>query len=140
MKNRFKPKINVNWKQLGRIAMWSLLVCVFIVSVGFTSYKQHNMACKAYDISINDSTSYSFVEYADIAQVINDKFGGIEGKPMNEINIGLLEKIINNNPFVSNAEVFSTLDGVVKIEVAQRKPIIRIFNCNNESFYIDNTG
>ncbi len=140
MKNRFKPRFNINWKKIARIGLWSLLAFGFIVSVGFTSYKQRMMECKAFDISINDSTSYSFVEYSDIAQIINDKFGGLVGKPMDEINIALLEKIINNNPFVLNAEVFSTLDGIVKIEVAQRKPILRVFNYNNESFYIDNTG
>ena len=140
MKNRFKPRFNINWKQIVRIGMWSLLVCAFIISVGFTSYKQPNMACKAFDISINDSTSCSFVEYSDIARIIADKFGGLVGKPMNEINIALLEKTINNNPFVLNAEVFSTLDGIVKIEVLQRKPILRIFNSANESFYIDNAG
>src|SRR3954463_11291864 len=104
MKNRFKPKHNINWKQVGRIATWSLLIFGFMISVAFTSYKQSTMPCKAFDISINDSTSYSFVEYSDIAQIINDKFGGLVGKPMNEINIVLLEKIINNNPFVLNAE------------------------------------
>lgn len=140
MKNKFKPRFNINWKQAGRIAMWSLLVFGFVISVSFTSYKQRTMPCKAFDISINDSTSYSFVEYGDIVQILNDKFGGLVGKPMDEINIVLLEKIINNNPFVANAEVFSTLDGIVKIEVAQRKPILRVFNYNNESFYIDNAG
>jgi len=140
MKNRFKPKFNINWKQVSRIGIWSLLVFGFIISVGFTSHKQHTMPCKSFDISINDSMAYSFVEYSDIVQVINDKFGGLTGRPMNEINIALLEKIINNNPFVLNAEVFSTLDGIVKIEVVQRKPILRVFNYNNESFYIDNAG
>src|SRR5271154_2458658 len=111
-----------------------------IIAVRFPTHKKQRPGCKAADISINDSISYSFVEYSDIAQIINDKFGGLVGKPMNEINIALLEKIINNNPFVSNAEVFSTLDGIVKIEVAQRKPILRVFNYNNESFYIDNKG
>jgi cell division protein FtsQ len=139
MKTRFKPKIDINWRKVVRISLWSLLICAFAMSVGFTTYRHHYMPCKSYDINISDSGS-SFVDYNDIDQIIKDKFGGLKGRSMNEINIELLEKIIRNNPFVSNAEVFSTLDGIVKIEVAQRKPILRVFNYNDESFYIDNTG
>jgi cell division protein FtsQ len=76
----------------------------------------------------------------DILQTIYDKYGRPEGKPLHAINISLLENIINNNPFVSRAEVFSSIDGKLTVEVVPRNPVVRIMNSSNESFYIDEEG
>ena len=51
----------------------------------------------------------SFVEAGDIQALVHDKFGELKGQTMR--SIALLEKIIDNNPFISGAEVFSTVDG-----------------------------
>ena len=52
----------------------------------------------------------------------------------------MLEKIINTNPFIYDAEVFSTIDGKLNIDVKQRIPVLRVINYKNESFYIDKEG
>jgi cell division protein FtsQ len=45
-----------------------------------------------------------------------------------------------SNPWVSRADVYMSIDGVVDIEVEQRQPILRVINSNGESFYLDNKG
>lgn len=52
----------------------------------------------------------------------------------------MLEKIINTNPFIENAEVFSTIDGNLTISVIQRRPVLRVMNTRDEDFYIDKMG
>ena len=117
-----------------------LIVIAFIISVGFASYKQSEMPCSGITINIHDSFGTGFVEETDIRQIIQNKFGSLEGKPLGSINISLLEKIINTNPFIYDAEVFSTIDGKLNIEVKQRIPVLRVINYNNESFYVDKEG
>jgi len=123
-----------------QFATASLIVIAFLVSVGFASHKQSVMPCTGIFVSIHDSAVTGFVEEGDIRQIIQNKFGSLEGKSLSSINISLLEKIINTNPFIYDAEVFSTIDGKLKIEVKQRVPLLRIINFNNESFYIDKDG
>src|SRR4029079_5925145 len=98
------------------------------------------MPCKEVEIHVDDSLGNSFVQQDDIAQVIEEKFGKLEGKLLSSINISLLEKIIDANPFVLKAQVFSTVDGKLVVEVKQRTPIVRVINNFNESFYIDENG
>ena len=98
------------------------------------------MICTDVNINILNSHDHAFVEKADVLQTIHDKFGPLQGKTLHSINISLLENIINNNPFVSHAEVFSTIDGKLNIDVIPRNPIVRIVNYYNESFYIDDEG
>lgn len=136
----FKKLKNMNWKRIFRFTMWSAVVAGFVITVGFTEKKQAEMLCSEVNISIKSSHNHSFVEKSDVLQTIHDKFGTLEGKALHTINISLLENIINNNPFVSRTEVFSTIDGKLNIEVIPRNPIVRIINYFNESFYIDDQG
>lgn len=127
-------------KLILRISAYTLLVLLFLFSVGFSSHKQSNMLCSGIRINIIDSVVAGFVTPGDLLQTINNKFGMPEGKPISSINMSLLEKIINTNPFIYDAEVFSTVDGKLNIEVKQRFPVLRVVNFKNESFYIDKEG
>ncbi len=136
----FKKLKDLNWGKIFRVTGWSLVIVCFFITVGFTEKKQQEILCEKVTIEIKNSLNLGFVEANDILQTIHDKFGMLEGKPLHAINISLLENIINNNPFVSRAEVFSTIDGKLNIEVVPRNPIVRIMNNLNESFYIDEEG
>jgi cell division protein FtsQ len=130
----------INWNFAARTALWSSLIIVFLVTLGFSSSKQNGMLCKDVQVVMTDTLAQSFVEAEDVKETIRNKFGALEGKTMGSINISLLEKIINSNPYVANAEVFSSVDGKITVEVRQRNPVVRIVNANDESFYIDDAG
>src|SRR5436190_12093963 len=117
-----KFKIKINWRRVFQITLWSLLSAAFIVSMGFTEQRRSELVCKEVVIHIDDSISHSFVEENDIRQIISNKFGNVIGKTLNGINTSVLESLIDNNPFVLNAEVFSTVDGKLLIDVRQRNP------------------
>lgn len=127
-------------KLLINLSKVTLIVISFIASLGFASHKQSVMPCSGVIINVQDSTGNGFVDRNDITQIIKNKFGTLEGRSIASINISLLEKIINTNPFISDAEVFSTVDGKINIEVKQRTPVLRVINNKNESFYVDDAG
>jgi cell division protein FtsQ len=135
-----KWKIKINWRKIFRITLWSLLGAAFIVSMGFTENERNEILCNEVIITIDDSSAHSFIEENDVKQIITNKFGNVVGKKINGINISVLESLIDNNPFVLNAEVFSTIDGKLVVEVKQRSPVVRIINGFEESFYIDEQG
>lgn len=135
-----KFKYKIDFKKVLHISLRVLIVAGFIASVGFTEHRRSEMQCKEISITVDDSLGNSFVQKEDIRQLISDKFGKLAGKPLGSINISLLEKIIDGNPFVLKAQVFSTVDGKLVIEVKQRTPIVRVINTFHESFYIDECG
>jgi cell division protein FtsQ len=55
------------------------------------------------------------------------------------LNLNKLENSINKHPMVEKAEVFVSVDGVLKAVVEQRTPIARVFD-KTGSFYIDYEG
>ncbi|MBP6334687.1 MAG: hypothetical protein KA444_04370 [Bacteroidia bacterium] len=133
-------KYNIDWKRTKKTAFRALIAVAFLVSVGFSDSRQSKMLCNELVISILDTLGQSFVEPEDIRLTVHNKFGELKGQKMSSINISLLEKIIANNPFVADAEVFSSVDGKLNIEVLQRRPVVRVVNFNQESFYIDDQG
>ncbi|CAN5404010.1 cell division protein FtsQ [soil metagenome] len=135
-----KFKYKIDFKKVLRISMRVLIIVGFLASVGFTEHRRSGMQCKEISITVDDSLGNNFVQKEDISQLIGDKFGKLTGKPLGSINISLLEKIIDGNPFVLKAQVFSTVDGKLVIEVKQRTPIVRVINNFHESFYIDDCG
>jgi len=47
---------------------------------------------------------------------------------MESINIQLLEQKLKANPFVESAKVYEDMDGIIRVEISQRQPMIRIMN------------
>ncbi|MFM2206581.1 MAG: hypothetical protein RL213_556 [Bacteroidota bacterium] len=135
-----KQRNPIDWKVFLRRAGWLFLTGVFIVSVGFTDSRMKSMTCTGIEASVIDSTGHRFVDAALIGQLIADKTGGVVGKPMDAINMAVLENTILSNPFVASVRVFSTIDGKLHAEVRQRDPILRVVNFSGENFYMDVNG
>ena len=129
----------INWKKILLMSAWFVFGAGFLVLLSFVNTSQQALLCKSIEININDKVQHDFIEESDLMERINgnDK---ILGHPLGTINISLLEKKILSNPYVATAEVYSTIDGKLQINVVQRDPIVRIITMRDEQFYIDRNG
>jgi cell division protein FtsQ len=59
---------------------------------------------------------------------------------MESINLHTLENRLKANPFIESAKVYADMDGIIKVEVSQRQPIMRVVNQFDQNFYIDQHG
>jgi cell division protein FtsQ len=120
--------------------MWVLLIAGLFVTLAFVKDAEKRNVCKSVEININDEGKSFFVEREDITQLLNERGTPLLGQTYTSINISEIENSLNNHPAVANAEIYEAVNGDVKIEIQQRKPIIRIINKTNESYYVDETG
>lgn len=127
-------------RKTGHILLWVGMTASMVLCIGFSSKEQNDLTCSEIKIKINEEDGHYFIEEDDIRNLLSDKGKDVRGLKLNAINIGLLEKILKNNPFVANAEVFSTIDGKVSISISQRRPLVRIINNADEQYYIDSEG
>lgn len=56
-----------------------------------------------------------------------------------QVDLKDLESVLENHPFIDDAEVFTSEDGMLITKVKQKSPIARIVN-NNRNFYVDKNG
>lgn len=127
-------------KRILIISGWVVLIAGTSVLLGFAKSKRNNTTCKMVDIVITQNGSDLFITVDEIHALIKKDQGIVEGKTMNAINLPEMEQMLEDNPYLINAQVYATLDGDIKIKVTQKKPIARIITGNEESYYIDSSG
>jgi len=127
-------------KRILIISGWVLLVAGASVLLGFAKSKRNNTQCKSVDVIITQKGSDVFITTDEIRALITKDQGVVEGKAMNTINLPEMEQMLKDNPFITNAQVYATLDGAIEIKVAQKNPIARIITRDEESFYVDSAG
>ena len=128
------------FKKIAFILFWCVLIIGLLVSMGFVNKEQDSLLCKSLDIKVNQDDELYFLDKMDIAHLIHDRGDSIVGQPKSTVNIPEIEKTLNSHADIANAEVYMTIDGEVKVEVKQRKPVIRVINMDGESYYLDSEG
>lgn len=128
------------FKKIAYITLWVVLVTGLVVSLGFINKEQDALLCKEMVIHVNQEGDLFFLDNIDVARLINDRGDSIKNQPKRTIDVADIEHMLNSHAAISNAEVSMSIDGVLKIDVKQRKPILRVINTDGESYYIDEEG
>ena len=105
--------------------MWSVLFAGLLVSMGFVNKKQDSLLCKSLDIKVDQDDDLYFLNKMDIAKLIHDRKDSIVGQPKSSVNITEIERSLNSHADIADAKVYLTIDGRLKVEVKQRRPLHR---------------
>lgn len=125
-------------KKILQIVILVLPVVIIVLLMGFARKKQSGELCKTIDISI--SGDHFYIGKGEIAGIVNRTDTALLRQPVREIQLKTVEKAIRSSPFVKTASVYTDVGGVLKVDVEQRQPLVRIFNKAGRHFYIDTEG
>lgn len=102
--------------------------------------QQDALLCTALNVSVNQDNDLYFLDKLDIIQMIKDRGDSIVGQPKSTVNVAEIEKSLNSHSNIANAEAYMSINGEMKVEVTQRKPVVRVMNLDGDSYYIDSDG
>lgn len=81
------------------------------------------------------------IQPADVMLTLDRSFGfQLEGAPLKAVNIGRMERVLEEDPFILNADVYVDASNGIHIELNQRQPILRIIDNNEGNYYLDGAG
>lgn len=100
--------------------------------------KDSKQTCKKINVVLLDSLQNKFVTQQEVLDIINGYSGKLLGKKRDTINISVLEKLLNQRSAIKQSQISITRDGVLNIEITQRRPVLRI-QSQNGGFYVDET-
>ena len=107
---------------------------------GFANSKQSEKICKKVSINIDNEYNNYFIGDKEVRGLLTrEGERKLEGLPHRNIDLKNLEKRIEANKFVKDAEVYRGLDGNVHVNVKQNRPIARIIR-PDQDVYIDEEG
>lgn len=126
-------------RKIIQILSWSLGVIALIVAMSFTSSLRKDTIASGPVIEIKQIDNQRFLKNEDIEMAVRLQYPDLDSMLLREINIHLLEESIDNHPSIRKAEVYSGLDGTLRIEVFPKKPVARIYN-SGRAYYLDEIG
>jgi len=127
-------KIN---KKIISVVVWIIALSGLIASLAFTSSNQKNIEVKSLNIKIENTDLNSFIDVNDVKLFLTKREEHILNSKIKSVDITKIEKALDVHPAIEKAEVSVDINGDVDIEVIQRTPLVRIFNTDGESYYID---
>ena len=127
-------------KKILHIVIWTVLTVGLFILLGFSSLRHKNIVCKHYEILIDYNNTDTFLKISDIENELLASGYSIIDKTLKEINTNKIEEHLIKDPYIKDADVFSTVEGNIQINIVQRTPLVRIINKNNNSYYIDSEG
>lgn len=90
-------------------------------------------------VTLLDSSLNKFVTKEEIVEIINRFSGNIVGRRIDSIPLNQIESLLNHRSVVKESQAYITRDGVMSIEIRQRKPVVRIQTADG-GFYMDETA
>ena len=119
-----------------------LLVLLVAVAIFWSSISStaKNRIVESMDIVILPENQALFLNKTIISDSVQTIIGNPSGRSASDINIQKLEARLNKIPAVRKAEVYIALDGVLKIKIEERTPVVLVQNSLQQEFYLDSQG
>lgn len=122
----------------GAVALIGVLALSALM--GFVAVRRQSATCWDVDVRVIYSDSSVFLTKEDLLKSIRSHIDSIQNFPLNQIDLNTIHRAVTKTNAVKNAGVYTTVDGRCVIEVEQRVPVVRIFNAEGQSFYMDAEG
>ncbi len=120
--------------------LWLLAGAACISLFVFAAYKKNAKQCKGVVIDISGVSNNFFIDKNDVYAIIKN-YGGDSAlkKPIAAVDLQKMEKQLEKEVWIKNAELFFDNNNVLKILIEEREPVARIFTVTGNSFYIDSS-
>ncbi|RPE09882.1 hypothetical protein EGT74_23255 [Chitinophaga lutea] len=136
-----QPKTKTAFKRIGRMLLWGGALTGFSVLLVAAVNDRDNSKCKGIKVTMKGDGGNAFIDKKDIKALISgDGTQNPVGKTISSINIAILEKTVERDPWVRSAELFFDNQQLLNVEVEQRDPLARVFTFSGNSFYLDGDG
>ena len=130
-----------SWKKLVTATVWLLVSSATVVLLIAATRNQNGKLCKEVVVNIKGANAIGYVSKQHILETIS---GGrpdlMPGQLIKTFDLQQLEKLLERNLWIRNAELFFDNNDVLHVDVTEREPVARVFRVDGESFYIDELG
>lgn len=126
---------------LKRLTWIAILFLIGVLIISAIEKKQDSHA-KAILIDIQPLKSgESLLNEGDIFTTLKKSFGfELTSIPIGAINVERVERVLEDDPFVLDAEIYITANNNINVGIKQREPLLRIIDNNGLDYYLDEEG
>ena len=115
-----------------------LLLAGITLLYGFAAHRNSLKEKKDIEVVFNNGDNL-FLSYETVNKLLIQNLEGNKNQLKENINLNDLERFLQTNEMVENAEIYLTLYGDLGVIISQSTPVLRVAN-NSESYYYDRMG
>lgn len=108
--------------------------------IAFTERMKGEVTVTAIQIALENVHENHYLDEKDIMKLMRLDVDNLKGASLSKLNFSEIEHRIRQNPFVSDAELYSDLKGNLTVTVSLRRPIARIVQNLGPDAYIGEDG
>lgn len=123
-------------KRILTITTWILTAAALVALLGFARTVHYSLPVTGLELEIKQQQEGGFLSYNVVHKEITEMVGANRTKALGWTNIRALKTSLEQNPYVVKAEASSTLERKIKVQLTERKPVVRVFTLTDQSFYI----
>jgi len=123
-----------NWNNARLLLMFSLVIFLF----SFTSKRNSKRKLTKSEVIFVGENSL-FLKSETVNKLLIENNSNASTIRKDRLDLNKLEQVLNAQEMIEKADVYVSIDGVLKAVVKQKTPIARVFN-DEGSFYIDSEG
>jgi len=131
-------KSRIFWRNVTYGLLWLATLSGVVVLMSFIEVKKSTLVCTKVHI-IMPGNQY-FIDKEEVDNILGLNSNSLIGRRLVNINLHALENKLKGNPFVETASVYADMDGVIMVELSQRRPMMRMMNRFDQDFYVDQHG
>lgn len=110
-----------------------------IVGILWARDKGRDEVCTEVEVLVVNEDSTHFVTPAGVIEELERKHIVVKGKPVWQINVEDIEKLLSESQYIEDVECMFENGGRLKIEVSQIVPVMRVFD-GDQSYYVNKDG
>lgn len=118
------------------LSAWILLILYLSFALHYTNRQKKERLCKGINVTILDSAERKFITPVMVKMWFETEKIKVIGEKLLSINTIELEKFIGRRGYVRTVRVYTSMDGMLNIEISQRRPIVRFNTQNGYNFYV----
>jgi cell division protein FtsQ len=130
-------KVKINIKR--ELKIGAVLVVLFGL-IAFTERMKGDVAVRDIQVKIENLNENHFLEDQDILSRMQVDQRHLIGVGVNTLNFKSIEKKIELDPYIKDAQIYSDLKGNVTVKVKLRRPIARMVRNDGPDAYIAEDG
>ena len=117
-----------------------LLACVLLAGIAWARNREDRVLCQRVDVEIVNRDSTQFVTERGVRLTLAEHGFNVVGRRMSDIDAAKIERLLKQSDFLENVECVKAKDGVLLIRVSQLVPVLRVFDGDHESYYVNAAG
>ena len=123
------------------ISLLLLIIAAYLVwAVASLSRRPTGVICSDIELVIRDTLGASFISRQEVLSILSQSGMSPVGLPIDSVRTTVIEQALASHGLVDHVECYKTPSGLLRVEVYQRIPILRVMSDVGESYFIDNKG